>query len=611
MEKSKKTMKRILALLFSVTLVLPFALACGGAQQDKGNDDTNVEQPSEEGFDDNKLYAADGYDFGDASTWAGETQVTQDLGDCLIEGYPYDERYDWGQSIMYDTEESTYKMWWCRHSGYDSIWYAESQDLKHWTNAQKIMTVEEDTTWIKMHVGKPSVIKVDGTYVMYLEAPATLMNGGKEFNNNVFRATSSDGINWQFYTGTTDEPYPVIRMSDAQIAASNAVAEESGGYGWYGFGQPSACYVDGTYYVYYTHTLIEGDRFYVTKSTDGVHFDEGEQVFVRAGSGVKYNALTEKFMMAYEYTVSGNSKVYYMESSDGVHFTYDNYTMAANNENVLSKGSGFVRGYPDFVGNEHGQVTTHTAYVSYMEGKMADAGNDWRQYSATWDIHIAAVNVAEFANRAMVLPNQTIKNTEALKPYREAHEPFEDRLVGISHTANTPVMDAVKDDLYENATVLSIDRLVSTHAAIPTKTTANAYVGYSDTYFYTFIEVSDAVAQEGDYVQVTFTETFGTSDKAQLLYIRATRDGVISVTDGNDEPVQGVIAGVERTDGAYTVEVLIPWVQKTMLETYDGVGFDVLVYDNGNVPHWLSILAWSNFRADGKSSAIGELYFKG
>ena len=32
--------------------------------------------------------------------------TTADLGDCIVDSYPYDERYDWGQSVLYDEEDS-------------------------------------------------------------------------------------------------------------------------------------------------------------------------------------------------------------------------------------------------------------------------------------------------------------------------------------------------------------------------------------------------------------------------------------------------------------------------------------------------------------------------
>jgi len=137
--------------------------------------------------------------------------------------------------------------------------------------------------------------------------------------------------------------------------------------------------------------------------------------------------------------MSSLSKVYYMESTDGIHFTYDNYAAASNNTNILSKGGKMVRGYPDFVCNELGQVDGYTCYAAYMEGKMAESGADWRTYCSTWDIHISMFNPKEYANRTMVLPNGKVFNTATIKPYRDSHVVYEEQSVGIKETNNSHV----------------------------------------------------------------------------------------------------------------------------------------------------------------------------
>ena len=115
-------------------------------------------------------------------------------------------------------------------------------------------------------------------------------------------------------------------------------------------------------------------------------------------------------MMAFEYNFQGQSKIYYMESEDSVHFTYRDYSSCVKSKDIINRNTLQTHGYPDFVCNPLGHVDTETVYCAYMEGKMADSGNDWRQYSATWDIHIAAFNPKEFANREIVLPNNRVYN---------------------------------------------------------------------------------------------------------------------------------------------------------------------------------------------------------
>lgn len=621
----EKTMKKLTALICSLCFL--FAAGCGEgnspttesgnnsvASENMGSSEeetgSSSEEPEEPEVPEKDMTLAENYDFGDPNTWAGESMAVTDLGDFLIDSYPYDDRYDWGQSVLYDEEEGVYKMWWCRHSKYDSIWYAESEDLKHWTNAQKLLAVEENTTWIKMHVGKPTVLKIDGQYIMYFEAPATL-DGWKEFDNNVFMATSKDGIRWSIWQGDIGEPYPVIRMTDAQMQASWNQSQMSGGsgYGHYGIGQPSAVYKDGVYYLYCTYSLEAGDRMYVFKSTDGIHFDAGQEVFVRAGSGVKYNTLTNKFMMSYEYTQGRLSKVYYMESDDGVKFTYSNYSEAANNQNVLSTGGGFVRGYPDFVGNGYGHVNSHTVYVSYMEGKMADTGNDWRQYAYTWDIHFAAFNLAQYANRTMVLPNGRILNTETMANYREKHEPYEDRLVGISRAETAPTLDGELDALYQSSTVLNVDRVSCSECAVPGDISAKAYVAYDDTGLYVFVEVTDSTADESDIVYLLFDEKRFATDAAEIVNVTATRRE-IAFTDGNSAVLENCQGRVKVTEKGYNVEVKLPWRYKTAIEKYDSFGFDCFVYNMRESAEYKSIITWSDYLASYDIQKAGELYFR-
>lgn len=577
-----------------------------GSSEDSESVSSEEKEPEEE----KDMTLAENYDFGDPNTWAGEKFAVTDLGDAIIDSYPYDDRYDWGQSVIYDEDEGIYKMWWCRHSKFDSIWYAESEDLKHWTNAQKLLAVEEDTTWIKMHVGKPSVLKMNGQYIMYFEAPATL-NGWKEFDNNVFMATSQDGIRWSIWQGDIGEPYPVIRMTDTQMQASwnQSQMEGGSGYGHYGIGQPSAVYKDGTYYLYCTYSLEAGDRMYVFKSTDGIHFDKGQEVFTRAGSGIKYNTLTNKFMMTYEYSEGRLSKVYYMESDDGVKFTYSNYAEASNNQNVLSTGGGFVRGYPDFVGNGMGHVNGHTVYVSYMEGKMADTGNDWRQYAHTWDIHFAAFNITQFANRTMVLPNGRVLNNETMRGYRDKHEAYEDRLVGIPSVETAPTIDGDFDDVYANATLLNVDRVSCSESAVPGNIKAKVYVAYDTTGLYLFVEVEDDTVDTSDMVYLLVDEKRFATDPAEILNVTAMRRE-IAFTDGNGATIEGCEGRVKTTEKGYNVEVKLPWRYKTTMEQYDSFGFDCFVYNTRDSAEYKSLITWSDYLASYNIERAGELYFR-
>jgi beta-xylosidase len=127
-------------------------------------------------------------------------------------------------------------------------------------NEQRVLNVTKNTEWIKMHVARPTVVKANGKYFMYFETPATLDNG-REYDNNVLLATSTDGINFNYYPNN-ENPQPIIKQPASSMKK-----------GVYGVGQPSAFYKDGTFYLYYTDA-VSGDGFKVATSKDGINFGD-------------------------------------------------------------------------------------------------------------------------------------------------------------------------------------------------------------------------------------------------------------------------------------------------------------------------------------------------
>ena len=77
------------------------------------------------------------YNYGDPSGWASDKLASVDLGHIYLQDVIEDNVYDWGHSVI--KEGDTYKMWWCRPAFYDAIFYAESKDLKNWTNVQRVI----------------------------------------------------------------------------------------------------------------------------------------------------------------------------------------------------------------------------------------------------------------------------------------------------------------------------------------------------------------------------------------------------------------------------------------------------------------------------------------
>ncbi len=564
--------------------------ACGGTEP-PGDGDQDGGQDVEK-----DMTLAENYDFGSPESWAGEKLVKANLGDAVFDVYPEDHFYDWGQSILWDSQDKIYKMWWCRQSRYDSIWYAESNDLKHWHSLQKVLVIEpgKDTTWLKLHVGKPSVLKVKQgekyEYRMYFESPATIKRGGAiEYNNNVFLATSDNGKAWNIWSDGGDEPYPIIRMTDEQIAASNRQSEERGDdYGYYGFGQPSVTQKDGVFYLYYTHSLVT-DAMYVAKSTDGIHFTDHKQVFTRASSGVKYNTLTKKFM----FTWALNNRVRYMESDDGYNFEYSNVNDAEDAE-TLSIGVTSVRGYPDFVCDENAQVTDYTCYVAYMEGVDPGNGQDFRLRADTWDIHMQAFNVKEFANRTMVLPNGRIRNNDTKKLYDNKEFRYEAKTENLPVAESEKTLNGKRDSFYEGAAELKIDRASYYDFAVPGKISATVYAKYTSENLYLFVSVDDPGADGDDSVTLLIDEKRFAENAAEITNVTFRRsDGAAKFTDGDGAALIGESRFTERENG-YDLEVKLPWRYKTTQTAGDSIGFDCFVYNRSDSEEFKSKICYND-----------------
>ena len=233
-------------------------------------------------------------------------------------------RYDWGPSVMRDG--ALYKMWWVRLGGSnkkrfpyaatlpdgerfeftypdrgDRIYYAESRDGKTWqlggedfTGSPDEFKPDADGPLMVLgpaesaheinHLGCPSVIKVNGTYYMYYEAPAeyNVVRGPDrkpvvrgEYHNQVFVATSQDGKRWQRHPDNRD-PQPIVRAPDAN---------KQPGRQRYGLGQPSVFHRGGTFVMHYVDSCTGPGDFIVRIEADNPYFD-GARKYPRSLRGL-------------------------------------------------------------------------------------------------------------------------------------------------------------------------------------------------------------------------------------------------------------------------------------------------------------------------------------
>ena len=352
----------------------------------------------------------------DVGSYMSTSVAVQDLGKINLLQYPDDEIYDWGQCVL--KIDGKYKMWWTRGDPHDTVWYAESTDLKNWTNAQVIAKVTNDTTWMKKHIADPAVVYVNGTYYMYFESNAT-QSGSNVTDSCILMATSEDGINLNFYGGN-DNPQPVLRPSDDAMNK-----------GYYGVGMPSVIYKDGKFMMYYYDGASDSNTCSrLAVSNDGINFSENSEntrVFNRSGVGVAYNSLTRTYMMTYTLNPNlydnkkvYNENIYFMESEDGINFTYSDIGNSAGNPLVLSNSNIKMRCFPGFVTNGQGIINTPTVYSVFTEGEMPDNPTDWWMSKfTTFEGHIAAFNPTRYSKHAVTLPNGNEANEENLLAYKD------------------------------------------------------------------------------------------------------------------------------------------------------------------------------------------------
>lgn len=220
-------------------------------------------------------------------------------------------RYDWGPSVMYDG--TLYRMWWTRLGGSgqkrfayaatlpdgerfeftypdrgDRIYYAESRDGITWrldgpdyagpldqfgpdASGPLMVLGPAESERQRMHVGCPSVIRVNGSYYLYYEAacefklfrsPEGQVRVGDEYHNQVFLAVSEDGRRWRKHPSDT-HPEPVV--------AAPAVNRQPGRQR-YGLGQPSVFYRDGTFVMHYVNSCTGSGDFQVRIEADNPYF---------------------------------------------------------------------------------------------------------------------------------------------------------------------------------------------------------------------------------------------------------------------------------------------------------------------------------------------------
>lgn len=361
------------------------------------------------------------------SVSAAEGLKSNYRGEVKLLGFE-DTSYDWGHTVIQNGNK--FQMWWVHGAPHDLIYYAESTDGMSWSKVQQVMgparDVEDiksgradDSDWELMHVGSPTVVFVNNTYYMFYEAPKTVdRTTFVEVHNNIFMATSKDGITWNKYP-SNDKPKPVIQMPAELLDPAN---------GKYGVGQSKVLYRNGQFEIFYTADLVGNNGIYTASSKDGITWksrsgatdprqhdrlldgntldvkyseDLGQYVmaFMRSNRMIKNVNMKERF----------NYKLFYTSSKDRYNWGADSVFDFTDEENSVlpSEGTPQTRAFPGFVTNAAGIVKGKTFHIMFMAGDIHSQNADWRQKAQTWDGCLVSFHPREFASSGIQSPAET------------------------------------------------------------------------------------------------------------------------------------------------------------------------------------------------------------
>jgi hypothetical protein len=276
----------------------------------------------------------------------------------------------------------------------DNVWYIQTSTLDRsaYQNADikaTRCTVTPTNIWVNNSGndwcwGDPSVIRCMSswdpptcTYFMWVSALAV----GTTWNQ-IYRLTSSDGINWTIYPTTP------------------AVAAANGGVAGYGTGSPSVVIANGYWWMwYYSQYESAGPGAYLRKSTDGLNWGAPTKTNINSALDAKYVDSLSEFVAVSDVEAQGGG-VYTLTSTDGI--TWDG-------------------GAPPYLSEDS------NAYLCHNPGLIGtDQGHGWVNMYATYGASQQAFGTTEYYTRELEYsswhisssstPKISIKQTNDQKP---------------------------------------------------------------------------------------------------------------------------------------------------------------------------------------------------
>ena len=277
-----------------------------------------------------------------------------------VAGGPREE--DYAPSIMLDN--GGYKMWWCHyHHGKeykDHIWYATSIDGFNWSEPISVLEHGNSGGQEGYNTCDPSVIKVGDVYYMYYTSDSPSRIGR---DNQIFLATSYDGIHWSKYP-SDENPQPVIPCENPD--------------GSYCVGQSSLLYLNNQFIHYFTEQTTEEtgrrDKIYLATSTDGINFNRENNgqpiIYDQAGVDVKYTPNLGVYFAVY----GGGS---WIASTDGINWPAHDPNKFIETQKEFNHNFGLL-------GSPIGTIEDET--IAYYGAGTRDPGS--------WDIDATIINLS-------------------------------------------------------------------------------------------------------------------------------------------------------------------------------------------------------------------------
>lgn len=540
------------------------------------------------------------------------------LGKMQWEDLTVDDVYDTAFNVIF--QDGIYKMWWCRACPLDTIWYAESRDMKNWYNAQCVIDLKDiRTTYMKVMLSWPSVLYVNGKYHMFFEAPAY----DTGYSNNIFYATSEDGLDWKIWP-EEGEPQPVI---------ADPIKQD----GVYGVGQPKAFYMDGYFYVTYTDATVPGnDRIRIARSRgDGCHF-EGEQgdhavlLSTAAGASIRYNAANQKYYMlvsadSVQPDGNWNGNLYLMESEDLYHWPCTTREELLTDAVCLTRPEVVTKkSNSDFVTDPHGIVRDENMLYVYMDGVLPPPEENHMSTYTTWDGNLAVITAGECFGREFILPDGREATAENLIWYEDRQAEW--KRPSAEAAWGAPEIDGIRDAVYDESSEVLMETVAASYYGDtkPTKTTGKASFVWNEDALYLYAEVYDAT---GVFTGCEETQTNLWRNDSLVLFLDVPNaftgeekdqpidaldytfildaDGNWVAKDSGENNINYRFEEFEictgRTEEGYFIEAKMPWYGfvKNKIEKGRSVALDLVINDNfGTEGDREGQVCWSDYQGD-------------